>query len=139
MTTLAHRRIFAIATAVVIGLACDAALARGGGGLGGHVGGFGASHVGGFNGLHVGGLGSNFAGGHSGGLAGGHSRVFGAAPIDRLGIDSTRMLGHTHISHELRHHHFDGLYGWSRRYYSNDCPWPADLTIESCPGGLDTE
>ena len=42
-------------------------------------------------------------------------------------------------THELGHHHFRGLYGVSPLYDNNDCPWPADLTIESCPVGSVTE
>jgi hypothetical protein len=32
-----------------------------------------------------------------------------------------------------------GLYGVSPLYDNNDCPWPADLTIERCPVGSVTE
>jgi hypothetical protein len=48
-------------------------------------------------------------------------------------------LGHTHVSHQLGHRHFRGLYGVSPLYDTNDCSLPADLTIESCPIGSDTE
>ena len=49
-------------------------------------------------------------------------------------------LDHTHVSHELRDHHASGLYFWPPLSdYNNDCPWPADLTIESCPVGSATE
>jgi hypothetical protein len=118
MRTLMHRKILAIAAAVMIGMATTggAAIARGGGG-------FGGGHAGGFGGAHIGGLGGNFAGGHIGGL----------------GVDPMGMLGHTHVSHELGQHHFRGLYGVSPLYDGNDCPWSADLTIESCPVGSDTE
>jgi hypothetical protein len=57
--------------------------------------------------------------------------------MDR-GLDD-HGLGHTHVSHEWGHHHFRGLYGMSPLYDNNNCPWPADLTIESCPVGSATE
>jgi hypothetical protein len=41
-------------------------------------------------------------------------------------------LGHTHVPHELRDHHFRVLYGVSPLYVGTDCSWPQDLTIESC-------
>ena len=134
MKTLMHRKILAIAAAVMIGMATTggAALARGGGG-------FGGGHVGGFGGAHIGGLGGNFAGGHIGGLAGSHFGGLGRAHIGGLGVDPMGMRGHTHISHELRDHRFRALYGVSPLYDGNDCPWPADLTIENCPLGSDTE
>jgi hypothetical protein len=134
MKTLMHRKILAIAAAVMIGMATTggAALARGGGG-------FGGGHAGGFGGAHIGGLGGNFAGGHIGGLAGPHFGGLGGAHIGGLAVDPMGMLGHTHVSHELGQHHFRGLYGVSPLYDGNDCPWPADLTIESCPVGSDTE
>jgi hypothetical protein len=132
MKTLMHRKILAIAAAVMIGMATTggAAIARGGGG-------FGGGHAGGFGGAHIGGLGGNFAGGHIGGLAGPHFGGLGGAHIGGLSVDPIGM--HTHVSHELGHHHFRGLYGVSPLYDGNDCPWPADLTIESCPVGSDTE
>jgi hypothetical protein len=134
MKTLTHRKILAIAAAVMIGMATTggAALARGGGG-------FGGGHGGGFGGAHIGGLGGGFAGGHIGGLAGSHFGGFGRAHIGGLGVDPMGMRGHTRISHELRDHHFRGLYGVSPLYDGNDCAWPADLTIEACPIGSDIE
>jgi hypothetical protein len=121
MKTLMHRKILAIAATVMIGMATTggAALARGGGFVGGHVG--------------------TFSGAHIGGLAGPHFGGFGDAHIGGLSVDPMGMLGHTHVSHEMGHHHFRGLYGVSPLYDGNDCPWPADLTIESCPVGSDTE
>ena len=119
MKTLVHSKILAIAAAVMLGLVTTggAALARGAGGLGG---GFGGGHIGGFGGglgvAHVGGLGVH----PMPGVAMGHG-------LDEHG------LGHTHVSHELRNHHFRGLYGWSPLYEGTNCPWPQDLTIESCP------
>jgi hypothetical protein len=134
MKTVMHRKILAIAAAVMIGMATTggAALARGGGG-------FGGGHVGSFGGAHIGGLGGNFAGGHIGGLAGPHFGGLGGAHIGGLGVDPMGMLGHAHVAHQLEHHHLRGLYGLSPLYDGNDCPWPADLTIESCPVGSDTE
>ena len=130
MKTRMHRKILAIAAAVMIGMATTggAALARDGG-----------SFVGGFGGAHIGGLGGSFAGGHIGGLAGPHFDGLGGARIGGPSVDPTGALGHTHVSHELGHHHFRGLYGVSPLYDGIDCPWPADLTIESCPVGSDTE
>jgi hypothetical protein len=123
MKTQIQSKILAIATAAMIGLATTggAALARGGGGFGG---GFGGGHIGGFGGAHMGGLGV-----HPMGMPG--------IAMDR-GLDD-HGLGHTHVSHEWGHHHFRGLYGMSPRYDNNNCPWPADLTIESCPVGSATE
>jgi hypothetical protein len=126
-----HRRIPAIAAAVMIGIATTsgAAFARGGGGFGGgHMGGgFGGAHMGVVGGAHVG----SFGAGHMGGL--------GVHPMDMPGVVTARGhgLGHTHASHELRDHHVRGLYGESPLY--DNCSWPADLTIESCPDGLDAE
>ena len=116
-------KILAIATAAMIGLATTggAALARGGGGFGG---GFGGGHIGSFGVGHMGGLGV-----HPMGMPG--------IAIDR-GLDN-HGLGHTHVSHGLGHHNLRGLYGVSPLYDDNDCPWPADLTIESCPVGSTTE
>jgi len=132
-------KILAIATAAMIGLATTggAALARGGGGFGG---GFGGGHIGGFGGAHIGVVGGSHVGsfgvGHMGGL-GVHPMGMPGVAIDR-GLDD-HGLGHTHVSHEFGHHHFRGLYGVSPLYDNNDCPWPADLTIESCPVGSVTE
>jgi hypothetical protein len=131
MKAAMHRKILAIAAAAMIGIAMagGSALARGGGGFaGGHIGGFGGAHMGVVGGSHVGGFGI----GHVGGLD-----VHGmpGMAMDRSLDD--RGLGHTHVSHELGHHHVRGLYGVSPLY--NDCPWPADMTIESCPVGSDTE
>jgi hypothetical protein len=130
MKPLIHGKILAIATAVTIGMTTTggATLARGGGGF-----------VGGVGGAHIGGLGSNFAGGHIGGLAGAHFGDLAGAHIGGLSVDPMGMLGHTHVSHELGHHHFRGVYGVSPLFDGNDCPWPADLTIENCPVGSDTE
>ena len=116
MKTQIHSKILAIAAAAMIGLATTggAALARGGG--------FGGGHIGGFGGAHMGGLGV-----HPMGMPG--------IAMDR-GLDD-HGLGHTHVSHEWGHHHFRGLYGVSPLY--DDCPWPADLTIETCPVGSITE
>ncbi len=134
MKTLTHRKILAIAAAVMIGMATTggAALARSGGG-------FGGGHVGGFGGAHIGGLGGNFAGGHIGGLAGSHLGGFGGGHIGSLSVNPMGVPGHARVAHELGHHHFRGLYGVSPLYDGNDCPWPADVTIESCPVGSDTE
>jgi hypothetical protein len=134
MKTLMHRKSLAIAAAVMIGMATTggAAIARGGGG------GFGGGHTGGFGGAHIGGLGGNFVGGHIGGLAGPHFGGLGGAHIGGLAVDSMG-LGRTHVSRQLGHHHFRDLYGVSPLYDGNDCTWPADLTIESCPVGSDTE
>ena len=134
MKTLTHGKILAIAAAVMIGMAATggAALARGGVG-------FGGGHGGGFGGAHIGGLGGNFAGGHMGGLAGPHLGGLGGAHIGGLKVDPMGMPGHAHFAHELGHHHFRGLYGVSPLYDGIDCPPPADLTIESCPVGSDTE
>ena len=130
-----HNKILAIATAAMIGLVTTggAALARGGGGFGGgHIGGFGGAHMGVVGGSHVG----SFGTGHMGGL--------GVHPMGTPGIAMDRGLGdhglgRTHVSHELGHHQFRGLYGVSPLYDTNDCSLPADLTIESCPIGSDTE
>jgi hypothetical protein len=134
MKTQIPSKILAIAAAVMIGMATTggAALARGGGG-------FGGGHVGGFGGAHIGGLGGNLAGNHVGGLAGPHIGGFGAAHIGGPSVESMGTLGHTHVSHELGHHHFRDRYGVLPLYDFNDCPWPADLPIESCPLGSDTE
>ena len=123
MKTQIQSKILAIATAAMIGLATTsgAALARGGGGFGG---GFGGGHIGGFGVGHMGGLGV-----HPMGMPG--------IAMDR-GLDD-HGLGHTRVSHEWGHHHFRGLYGMSPRYDNNNCPWPADLTIERCPVGSVTE
>jgi hypothetical protein len=123
MKTFMHRKILAIAAAVMLGLAttAGAALARGGGGFGGgHIGGFAGPNTGGFDSAHIGGLGVH----PMPGIAMGH------------GLDE---LGHSHVSHELRDHHFRGLYGASPLYDGTDCPWPQDLTIESCPVGSDID
>ena len=136
MKTLMHRKILAVAAAAMIGLATagGAALARGGGGFGGgHIGGFGGAHMGVVGGPHVG----SFGVGHMGGL-GVHPMGMPGIAIDR-GLNG-HGLGHTHVSHELRDHHASGLYFWPPLSdYNNDCPWPADLTIESCPVGSATE
>ena len=129
MKTRMHGKILTIVAAAMIGMATtgDAALARGGG--------LGGGHVGGFGGAHISGLGGNFAGGHIGGLAGSHFGGFGGG----LRVDPIGTPGHTHVSHELGHHHFRGLYGVSPLYDGDVCPWPADLTIKSCLVGSDTE
>ena len=136
MKTQIHSKILAIATAVMIGIATTgaAALARGGGGGfgGGHIGGFGGAHMGVVGGSHVG----SFGVGYMGGL-GVHPMGMPGIAMDR-GLDDGG-LGRTHVSHELGHHHFRGLYGVLPPYDNNDCPWPADLTIESCPVGSVTE
>ena len=134
MKTQIQTKILAIATAAMIGLATtgSAALARGGGFGGGHIGGFGGAHMGVVGGSHVG----SFGVGHMGGL-GVHPMGMRGIAIDR-GLDDGEV-GHTHVSHELGHHHFRGLYGVSPLYDNNDCPWLADLTIESCPVGSATE
>ena len=138
MKTQIQSKILAIATAAMIGLATTggAALARGGGGFGG---GFGGGHIGGFGGAHMGVVGGSHVGsfdfGHMGGL-GVHPGAPGIA-MDRS-LDG-HGLGHAHVSHEFRHRHFRGLYGVSPLYDNNDCPWPADLTIESCSVGSVTE
>jgi hypothetical protein len=121
-----HSKILAITAAVMLGVATTggAAVARGGGGPGG---GFGGAHIGSFGGAHVGGLDV-----HPMGMSGPHS--FAVGP----GIDDGG-LGHTRVSHKLGDHHFRGLYGVAPLYDNTDCPWPADLTIESCPVGSDTE
>jgi hypothetical protein len=149
MKTLMHRKALAIAAAVMLGLATTggAALARGGGGLGGgggggHIGGFGGglgvAHVGGLSGAHIGG----FAGPHVGGFGSAHIGGLGVHPMPGIamghGLDE-HGLGHTHVSHELRDHHFRGLYGASPLYDGTDCPWPQYLTIESCPVGSDID
>jgi hypothetical protein len=74
--------------------------------------------------------------GHSGGV-GVHPMGMSGVAMDR-GLDD-HGLDRTHVTHELGHHHFRGLYGLSPLYDNNDCPWPADLTIESCPVGSVTE
>jgi hypothetical protein len=133
METHIHSKILTIAAATMIGMAMtgSAALARGGGGFGGgHIGGFGGAHMGVVGSSHVGGLGI----GHMGGL--------GVRPMGMPGIAINRGLddhglGHTHVSHELGHHHVRGLYGVSPLY--DDCPWPAGMTIEGCPVGSDAE
>ena len=130
-----HSKILAIAAAAMIGLATTggAALARGGGGFGGgHIGGFGGAHIGVVGGPHVG----SFGIGHMGGL-GVHPMGAPGTAMDR-GLDD-HGLGNTHLSHELGHHHFRGLYGVSPLYDNNDCPWLGDLTIESCPVGSATD
>jgi hypothetical protein len=134
--TQTHRKILAIAAVVMIGIATTggAALARGGGGFGGgHMGGgFGGAHMGVGSGAHIG----SFGVGHMGGFGVRPMGIPGSA-IDRSLDD--HGLGHTHISDELRDHQARGLYGVSPLYDNNDCPWPADLTIESCPDGTDAE
>jgi hypothetical protein len=136
MKTLMHRKILAIAAAAMNGLAMasGAALARGGGGFGGgQTGGFGGAHMGVVGGPRVG----SFGVGRMGGL-GVHPMGTPGNAIDR-GLNG-HGLGHTHVSHELRDHHASGLYFWPPLSdYNNDCPWPTDLTIESCPVGSATE
>jgi hypothetical protein len=138
MKTRIQSKILAIVAAAMIGLATTggAALARGGGfggGLGGgHIGGFGGVHMGAVGGSHV----ASFRVGHMGGL--------GVHPMGMPGIAMDRGLyghglGHTHISRGLGHHNLRGFYGASPLYDDNDCAWPADLTIESCPVGSATE
>jgi hypothetical protein len=135
MKTQIQRKILAIATAAMIGLVTTsgAALARGGGGFGGgHIGGLGGAHMGVVGGSHVG----SFGIGHMGGP--------GVHPMGMPGIARDRGfddhgLGRTHVTHELGHRHLRGLYGVSPLYDNNDCPWSADLTIESCPIGSVTE
>jgi hypothetical protein len=138
MKTQIQSKILAIATAAMIGLVTTsgAALARGGGGFGGgfggHIGGLGGAHMGVVGGSHVG----SFGVGHMGGL--------GIHPMGMPGIAKDRGLdehglGRAHVTHELGHRHFRGLYGVSPLYDNNDCPWSADLTIESCPVGSVTE
>jgi hypothetical protein len=135
MKTQIQRKILAIATAAMIGLVTTsgAALARGGGGFGGgHIGGLGGAHMGVVGGSHVG----SFGIGHMGGP--------GVHPMGMPGIATDRGfddhgLGRTHVTHELGHRHLRGLYGVSPLYDNNDCPWSADLTIESCPIGSVTE
>jgi hypothetical protein len=139
MKTRIQSKILAIATAAMIGLATTggAALARGGGGFGG---GFGGGHIGGFGGVHMGVVG----GSHVGSFGVGHMGVLGVHPMGMPGIAIDRRLddqglGHTHVSHGLGRHNLRGLYGVSPLYDDNDCPWSADLTIESCPVGSTTE
>ena len=135
MKTQIYSKILAIAAAAMIGIATtgSAALARGGGGFGGgHIGGFGGAHMGVVGGPHVGSSGI----GHIGGV-GVHPMGMSGIAMDR-GLDD-HGLGRTHVTHELGHRHFRGLYGVSPLYDNNDCPWPADLTIESCPVGSVTE
>jgi len=135
MKTQIQRKILAIATAAMIGLVTTsgAALARGGGGFGGgHIGGLGGAHMGVVGGSHVGSVGI----GHMGGL-GVHPTGMPGIAMDR-GFDD-HGLGRTHVTHELGHRHLRGLYGVSPLYDNNDCPWSADLTIESCPIGSVTE
>jgi hypothetical protein len=135
MKTQIQRKILAIATAAMIGLVTTsgAALARGGGGFGGgHIGGLGGAHMGVVGGSHVG----SFGIGHMGGPS--------VHPMGMPGIATDRGfddhgLGRTHVTHELGHRHLRGLYGVSPLYDNNDCPWSADLTIESCPIGSVTE
>jgi hypothetical protein len=133
MKTQFHNKILAIAAAAMIGIAMtgSSAAARGGGGFGGgHIGGFGGAHMGVVGGGHAG----SFGIGHMGGL-GVHPMGMPGIALDR-GLDD-HGLNHTHVSHELGHHHVRGLYGVSPLY--DDCPWPADMTIETCPVGSDTE
>jgi hypothetical protein len=139
MKTRIQSRILAIATAAMIGLATTggAALARGGGGFGG---GLGGGHIGGFGGVHMGVVG----GSHVGSFGVGHMGGLGVHPMGMPGIAMDRGLedhglGHTHVSHGLGHHNLRGRYGVSPLYDDNDCAWPADLTIESCPVGSATE
>jgi hypothetical protein len=134
MKTQIHSKIIAIAAAALIGMAMTGspALARGGGGFGGgHIGGFGGAHINVVGGPHLGSFGIS----HMGGL-GVHPGAPGIA-MDRS-LDG-HGLGHAHVSHEFRHRHFRGLYGVSPLYDNNDCAWPADLTIESCPADSVTE
>jgi hypothetical protein len=130
-----HSKIIAIAAAALIGMAMTGSpvLARGGGGFGGgHIGGFGGAHIGVVGGPHLGSFGiSHMVGGL--GVQPGASGIAMDRSLDGHG------LGHTHVSHELRNRHFRGLYGVSPLYDNTDCPWPADLTIESCPVGSVTE
>ena len=134
MKAAMHGKITAVVVAAMIGMAGTggSALARDGGFGGGHIGGFGGAHMGVVGGSHVG----SFGIGHMGGL-GVHPMGMPGIAMDR-GLDD-HGLGHTHVSHEWGHHHFRGLYGVSPLYDDNDCPWPADLTIESCPVGSATE
>ena len=132
MKTQIHSKIIAIAAAALIGMAMTGspALARGGGGFGGgHIGGFGGAHIGVVGGPHVG----RFGVGHMGGV---HPMGMPGTAMDR-GFDD-HGLGHTHLSHELGHHTIFAVRSTtvvSPPYDNNDCPWPADLTIESCPVG----
>jgi hypothetical protein len=139
MKTQIHSKILAIAAAVALGIATTsgAALARGGGGFGG---GFGGGHIGGLGGAHMGVVG----GPHVGSFGTSHIGGLGVHPMGMSGVATDRGLdvhgfARTHVTHELGHRHFRGLYGVSPLYDNNDCPWPADVTIESCPVGSDTE
>jgi hypothetical protein len=98
-----RRKTLAIAAALMLGIATTggAALARGGGGGGGHGGG---GHGGGFGGGHF--------GGRTMGMAGAH------------GFATSRGLGHSHVAHDFRDHHYRGRYGWWPQYGYNDCAWP---------------
>jgi hypothetical protein len=135
MKTAMHGKILAIVAAAMIAMAAadDAALARGSGGFGGgHIGGFGGAHMGVAAGPRAG----NFGVGHMGGL-GVHPMGMPGLAMDRgLGASG---IGRTRVSHELEHRHFRDLYGASPLYDDNDCSWPADLTIESCPVGSAAE
>jgi hypothetical protein len=105
-------KILAIAAALMLGIATTggAALARGGGGSGGHGGG---GHGGGFGGAHIGGgFGGGHFGGHTMGTAGAH------------GFAASRGLGHSLVARDFRDHHYRGRYGWWPQYGYNDCAWP---------------
>jgi hypothetical protein len=137
MKTQDHGRILAIIAAAMIGIAMpsSAVLARGGGG-------FGGGHFGGFAGAHMGAIGAAVVGGaHVGNFGIGHMGGPSVHPMGIPGIAMDRGFddhghGRTHVTHELGHRHFRGLYGVSP--YDN-CPWSADLTIENCPVGSVTE
>jgi hypothetical protein len=118
-----HRKILAIAAALMIGLAVNsAALARGGGG---HMGGFGGVHVGGGLGLgaHIGGgLGGAHLSGIGTSLGVGH---FGGAHIGGLGGHAMGLNeGWPVPGHFIHDHHVRGLYDVAPLYDTNDCDFP---------------
>jgi hypothetical protein len=120
-----RRRILAIATALILGIASTsgAALAHGGGGGGGGHGG------GGFGGGHA----AGFGGGHFGGGFGGRmGEAHGFAM--RGGFDGPSFahhdFGHGHFAHDFRDRRFARGFGFGGLY--GYCGWPYAYDYNSC-------
>src|ERR1700746_1251211 len=70
-------------------------------------------------------FGGAFGGGHfGGGFGGGH---FGGQTMGMTGAHgfaTSRGLGHSHVAHDYRDHHYRGRYGLWPQYGYNNCTWP---------------
>jgi hypothetical protein len=120
-----HRKILAIAAALMIGLAANgAALARGGGGSGGgHMGSFGGVHVGGgLGGAHLVGIGAGLGVGHFGGA---HLGGLGSHAMGR-GLNDGGLI-HSHVMRD----HVRALYNYAPLYDNNGCDLPDYMKIDS--------